>query len=200
MSDRGYGRDLSMDEARLIERAREGDAQAFEALVRGRYSRIYWLARQVVGNDEDARDVCQAVFIRLWRVLDRYDPRYPFSTWLHRMVMNLAIDHLRREGRHRHRAEPEDSTLPARDARAPHHQLERAELQRVFEELAEQLAPQQRAVFVLREMEEHSSEEVAAILGISASTVRNHLFQARRILRKELERRYPEYLPPGRQG
>ena len=100
---------------------------------------------------------------------------------------------------HRHLDEPEASRLPARDGPAPHHQLERDELQRVFQELAEELAPQQRAVFVLREMEEHSSEEVAAILGISPSTVRNHLFQARRILRRELRRRYPEYLPPGRQ-
>ena len=189
-----------MDEATLIERAREGDQEAFEQLVRGRYQRIYWTAYQVVGNQEDAKDVAQAACVRLWKVLGKYDARYPFSTWLHRIVMNLAIDHLRREGRHRHDPEPEADRLgPASSLVAapadPDAQLGRKEVQGVFFTLAERLAPQQRAVFVLREMEERSTDEVAATLGITASTVRNHLFQARKTLRRALETEYPEYLP-----
>ena len=65
---------------------------------------MYWIAYQVVGDAEEAKDVVQTVFVRLWKALAKYDPRYPFSTWLYRMVMNLAIDHLRREARHRHAA------------------------------------------------------------------------------------------------
>jgi RNA polymerase sigma-70 factor (ECF subfamily) len=187
-----------MDESKLIERARKGDAAAFEALVRGRHSRVYWLARQMVGNDEDARDIAQAVFIRLWRVLDRFDERYSFATWLHRMVTNLAIDHLRREGRHRHAPEPvQERVLPDHARQTPEFRVSQQQLRAVFRELAAQLAPQQRAVFVLREMEELSTEEVAEILGVSSSTVRNHLLQARRSLRRQLAERYPELLPHG---
>lgn len=189
-----------MDEAELIRQAKTGDAAAFEALVRGRHQRVYWIAYQVVGNREDAKDVAQAVFIRLWRVLPKYDERFPFSTWLYRITMNLAIDHIRRETRHRHDDEPDEdrylgSGEPSSAAATPGAGLARAEIQRIFDELAGRLAPQQRAAFVLREMEELTSEEVADILGVSASTVRNHVFQARRILRAELERRYPEYVP-----
>jgi len=193
-----------MDESELIRLAKDGDEGAFEALVRGRYQRMYWIAYQVVGNAEEAKDVVQTVFIRLWKALDKYDSRYPFSTWLYRMVMNLAIDHLRRETRHRHVDEPDDERTVVPEAHGagstPARALADAELQAVFDRLAAGLAPQQRAAFVLREVEDLSTEEVAEILGVTPSTVRNHVFQARKALQTELARRYPEYLPRGRKG
>ena len=86
----------SEEERELIRAAQEGDEQAFEQLVRRCRDRIFWIARQVVGNAEDAKDVTQNVLVRLWRVLPRYNPSYAFSTWLYRMTVNLAIDSLRR--------------------------------------------------------------------------------------------------------
>jgi RNA polymerase sigma-70 factor (ECF subfamily) len=193
-----------MDESELIGLAKDGDEEAFAALVRGRYQRMYWIAYQVVGNAEEAKDVVQTAFIRLWKALDKYDPRFTFSTWLHRMVMNLAIDHLRRESRHRHAEEPDEERTVVPEARGgastPAAALADAELQAVFDRLASGLAPQQRAAFVLREVEDLSTEEVAEILGVTASTVRNHVFQARKVLREELTRRYPEYVPRGRKA
>ena len=134
------------------------------------------------------------MFIRLWKVLDKYDPQFAFSTWLYRIVMNLAIDHVRRETRHRHGAELDLSRVEGRDG-GPDRLLSTSELQRVFLALADELPPKQRSVFVLRELEELPTDEVAAILKVSTSTVRNHLFQARKTLRVALARRFPEYVP-----
>ncbi len=75
-----------IDEARLIAQAARGDRDAFEQLVRSRQQRVYWTAYQVVGNEDDARDIAQQVFIRLWRVLPRYRGGRRFDAWLHRIT------------------------------------------------------------------------------------------------------------------
>ena len=177
-----------------------GASQQLVSYDRGN-SRVAW-RQQVVGNAEEAKDVVQTVFIRLWKALDKYDSSYPFSTWLYRMVMNLAIDHLRRESRHRHLDEPDDERTVVPETRgadaSPAKALADLELQAVFDRLAAGLAPQQRAAFVLREVEGLSTVEVAEVLGVTASTVRNHVFQARKALKAALLLRYPEYVPRGR--
>ncbi len=155
------------------------------------------LARRVVGNAEDARDVAQLVFLRVWSELHRYDEKYSLNTWLYRIATNLAIDFLR-SSRSRERAhgatlhlvrEREEST--AADAT---RNAEDAELARLFEAVSGTLSEKQKAVFVLKEMEDCETREIAEILGCGESTVRNHLFNARRILRKEIGRLYPEFL------
>ena len=190
-------------ERALVRAAQAGDTAAFEELARRVRDRVFWVARQVVGNAEEARDVAQNVLLRLWQSLDKYDERYAFSTWLYRMTVNLAIDSLRRGASARREVDLDLMLVPAApDATgrttSPEEAAADREVGRIFDELKETLPPQQRAVFALREIEGLSSEEVAEVLGLSASTVRNHLFQARRTLKGELERRYPEYLPRGR--
>jgi len=185
------------DDKALVAAARKGDAAAFEELVSGNRERIFWVARQVVGNAEDARDVAQNTLIRLWRNLDRYDERYAFSTWIYRMTVNLAIDHLRRQAPRQKETELDDhmiEVLPGGDP-GPERAAREHEVARIFDELSAELPPQQRAVFALRELQGLTSTEVGEILDLSASTVRNHLFQARRTLRRELQRRYPDYMP-----
>jgi RNA polymerase sigma-70 factor (ECF subfamily) len=186
------------DEAELIRAAMGGDRRAFEALVVLKRERVVRTAYQVTGDLEDARDVAQWVFLRLWKVLPRFDPARRFDTWLYRITMNAAIDHLRRRG-------PQGTLQPLPDDPslledvAASGQAERAvdlgELQKVFLKLAAQLAPRQRAAFVLREIEGLETAEVARILGVRESTVRNHLHQARRILQAGLRRDYPGLVP-----
>ena len=193
------------EERACIRRAQAGDVEAFEALVRKHRNRVFWLAHQVVANAEDAKDVTQDVLVRLWKKLKDYDDRYAFSTWLYRMTMNLAIDSLRRRARHTREVELEEDLVPFEPRRpkaagAPHQAAADAEVGRIFEELRRLLPPQQRAAFALREMEGLTSEEVAEVLGVSSSTVRNHLLQARRTLQAEMRRRYPEYLPASARG
>ena len=121
----------------------------------------------MLGDAEDARDVAQLTFVRVWENLDRYDPAWAFSTWLFRIAGNLAIDALRARGT-RQRTEAESFRLVkgraderrARRPRAPR----RDEVRRVFERCATVLSEKQRLVFVLREFEEKESREIAEIL------------------------------------
>ena len=181
----------------LAVRARGGDMVAFETLVTRKTSAVVSLARRIVGNSEDARDVAQMVFLRVWNEIHRYDEKYSFNTWLYRIATNLSIDFLR-SSRSRERAhgatlhivrEREEST--ASDAT---RNAEDAELARLFETVSGRLSEKQKAAFVLREMQDCETNEIAEILGCGESTVRNHLFNARRILRKEIGRLFPEFL------
>jgi RNA polymerase sigma-70 factor, ECF subfamily len=177
--------------------ARGGDMVSFEVLVSRKTPAVVSLARRIVGNAEDARDVAQMVFLRVWKEVHRYDERYSLNTWLYRIATNLSIDFLR-SARSRERAhgatlhlvrEREESTAGGATRTA-----EDRDLARLFEAVSGKLSEKQKAAFVLREMEDCDTRDIAEILGCGESTVRNHLFNARRILRKEIARLYPEYL------
>jgi RNA polymerase sigma-70 factor (ECF subfamily) len=184
----------------LIRRAAGGDRRAFDRLVVVKRERVVRTAYQVTGDLEDARDVAQSVFLRLWRVLPRFDPGQRFDTWLYRITVNAAIDLLRSRGpKGMLQPLPEDpSVLGADDTAALDLDagLDLRDLQRAFTHLAARLSPKQRAAFVLREIEGLETVEVARILDVTESTVRNHLLQARRTLRAGLEREYPGLCPP----
>ncbi|MGE5236218.1 MAG: RNA polymerase sigma factor [Acidobacteriota bacterium] len=181
----------------LAASARSGDEVAFAELVRRHQGGLRRCAARILGDAEEARDIAQVAFIRAWENLAKYDETWSFSTWLYRIATNLAIDLLRsRDSRDRthvaHLRLVGDSVGPA----APRDLADR-EVHEIFAELARVLSPTQRAAFVLREVEGLSTGEVAGILGCTEATIRNHVFQARGILRRELAARYPEYLPKG---
>lgn len=184
------------DETRdLARRAREGDLTAFEALVRGRRERAILTAYQILGDWEEARDVAQNAFLKVWQQIGTYDESYPFDTWLRRIVTNQAIDHYRK-GRARRETVEKATREELRGRRGAE---ERSEVERLFEEAAAHLPAQQRAVFVMREIEDMSPREISTTLGIAESTVRNHLFKARVTLQAWFQEHYPEYRP-GRSG
>jgi RNA polymerase sigma-70 factor (ECF subfamily) len=190
-----------MDERELIRLAQAGDLQAFEQLVRGWRDQVFRIARQIVGEEEGAKDVAQMVFIRLWQVLRRYREGGSFAAYLHRITVNLAIDFCRERTR---RATAESWDPAGMDALPSHpggleENPSPGELQRIFEVLSRRLSPKQRAAFVLREIEAISTEEVSEILGMRQSTVRTHVQEARRILQEGLRRLYPEYAPGGQE-
>ena len=180
-------------EADLVERAAAGDLDAFTRLVESRRERVFWVAFHVVGDAELARDVAQEVFLRLFRVIRRFRSGGRFDPWLHRITLHLAIDALRKERPHR-RVTPLDALQEGPAGPAP-GELPRSEVRRVFAEISSRLGRRQRAAFILREIEGLPTAEVAAILGTSESTIRNHILQARRILREGLRERFPEYHP-----
>jgi RNA polymerase sigma-70 factor (ECF subfamily) len=155
------------------------------------------VAFQVTGDWDDALDVAQGVFLRLWKNLDRYDPARKFDTWLYRVTANAAIDLLRSRGPKGYlQPLPEDhGELRDESAENAESALDAAELQQAFRRLAAGLAPKQRMVFVLKEIEGLETAEVARIMNVAESTVRNHLLQARRVLRAGLERDYPGLVP-----
>ena len=193
------------DDAELVARSRDGDTEAFRQLFERKHRRIYLIAYQVLGDAAQAEDVVQEVFLRLWERCGDFDSTLPLDPWLRRIASNRAIDHWRaRNAERAHRAEaprraddadPLDAAAPSRDASAdPTARLSWRELQSVWDEVAAELPPQQRAAFVLRHIEELEPAEVAAALGCSPSTVRSHVAEARRTLRAVLRARYPELL------
>lgn len=187
----------------VVEGVRDGDETAFDELIGRKTTPLLQTVRRLVGNVEDARDLVQLTFLRVWQKRRRYDSRYSPNTWIYRIATNLAIDFLRGRASRFKSAEPvRHHLLRAAGERAPRTSApaERREVAGIFCELAEELPEKQRAAFLLREVEGRSSAEVADILGCRESTVRNHLFHARRHLRRELAERYPEYVGAAGRG
>ena len=186
----------------LAVQARTGDMVAFEALVVRKTPAVVAVARRIVGSLEDARDVAQMTFLRVWEQLARYDESYSFNTWLYRIATNLSIDFLR-SARSRERAHTATLHLVRMREDDTHSETIRAAeddlASRLFQKVSARLTGKQKAAFVLREMEELETSEIAAILNCGESTVRNHLFNARRILRREIERISPGLGRTGRE-
>lgn len=187
------------DERELIRRARQGDQGAFAELVTLKRERAFRIARHMVGDDGDAQDIAQQAFIKLWSALGSFDDASAFDPWFVTIVMNLAIDHCRRRQRSPLVAVSDPGTAagqsePSQPVEGAEAELMAGELRRVFDLISVELAPAQRAVFTLRAIEGLDTDEVAGILGIRPSTVRNHMLQARRVLQDALRRRFPEYL------
>ena len=180
----------------LLLAIRDGEEAAFDELIGRKTKPLIQLVQRILGDHEEARDVVQVTFFKVWENRRKFDERWSPNTWIYRIANNLAIDHLRS------RKSRERSNEPVRQhflhvAEGSSHgdlsQLHQGEVMAIFRKLAEGLSEKQRAVFLLREVEGLSSQEVAEILDCRESTVRNHLFNARQYLRRELIRRYPEY-------
>ena len=187
------------DDRELVQTIRAGDADAFETLVRRKTSKVYALCYRVIGNAEDAKDISQLVFLKLWENLEKYDPAYAFDTWLYRMVTNVAIDFMRNK---QSRDNAVNSNLRLVKTAADAEQnvvVQRKEVESVFNQIADVLSPKQKTIFVMNQMEDLASSEIAKILGCRESTVRNHLFNARKLMQEQLQKRYPEYAQLWRQ-
>jgi RNA polymerase sigma-70 factor (ECF subfamily) len=194
--------EVVMNDPQWIQSAKGGDERAFAELVRRHSGGLHRNVARILADDAEAWDVVQMAFLRAWQKLDRYDPKYSFTTWLYRIGTNLAIDLLRsRSSRERaHKAGTEHRLRIVGSGESTGARVDSGEADDVMRQLVGVLTPQQRSAFVLREMEGLETAEVAAVLGCSATTVRNHIFQARKALRKELRDRFPEYLPASERG
>lgn len=173
--------------AALVARAREGDQEAFEELVRATYADTYTLAKRLTGNEEDARDVVQESYLRAYRGLKRFRGDAQFTTWLYRITANCANTHMGKRSRRRTEPLPEDVLLvddnPDRD---PAARADASLLRERLETALEDLPPKLRAVVVLRDIYDMPHEEIAANLGISESAAKVRLHRARRKLREQV--------------
>jgi RNA polymerase sigma-70 factor (ECF subfamily) len=184
---------VEVDDRQLVQTIRDGDTEAFETLVRRKTSKVYALCYRIIGNAEDAKDISQLVFLKLWENLEKYDAQYAFDTWLYRMVTNVAIDFMRNK---QSRDNAVNSTLRLVKTSADAEQgvvVQRKEVESVFNDVSSVLSPKQKTIFVMNQMDDLPSAEIAKILGCRESTVRNHLFNARKLMQQQLSKRYPEY-------
>jgi RNA polymerase sigma-70 factor (ECF subfamily) len=180
------------DAPALLSRARQGDGDAFQALVEKHSRAAFRLAYRLTGNEHDAEDVVQESFLRAYRYLGRFEARADFGTWLYRIVTNCAIELLRvRQAReHRARMEPLDSEVagPPSPAPGPERLAESAQLkERVTAALAD-LSPLERAAFTLRHFEGRSTDEIGRTLSLGTSATKHAVFRAVKKLRACLAR------------
>ena len=170
-------------EQSLVHEAKQGSRKALEALATAHIPRIYRLAYRMVGNDEDARDITQDVFIRAGRGLARFDESRPLYPWLHQITKNLCFDFLKRRSR-------TDMTLQdpvPSPLGGPEEEAVRAGEVEALRAALKNLSADHRRIIELKHFDECSYQEIAEVLGIPIGTVMSRLYAARQKLRANLE-------------
>lgn len=184
------------DESALVAKAREGDLAAFNELVNSYSRKIFRLAKHITQNDEDAEDVLQETFLKAFEHLGDFQGQSKFYTWIVRIAVNESLMKLRK--RKSDRTVPLDEPVDTGEDTVvreiavwdenPEQQYSREELGNILDEAVQGLRPAFRTVFVLRDIEELSTEETAEALGISVPAVKSRLLRARLQLREKLTR------------
>ncbi len=177
----------------LIKRCQSGDQQAMEQIVRQYQNQVYNIAYGMLRNSEDAQDIMQEVFLRVWDKIRQFQFKSRFSTWLYRIVKNLSINEKNRQRRRQTSPmEMDDSQawVPI-DTMTPEKEALLVEKQELMKVALAQLKKDYRMILVLREMETLSYEELSKVLGCSLGRVKSRLHEARMELRnilKQLDR------------
>ena len=184
------------DETTLVTQAREGDNGAFSELVKRYEAKIFRLAQHITQNREDAEDVLQETFLKAYEHLDQFQGNSKFYTWIVRIAVNQALMKLRRRKTDKSVSLDEgidtgEDTVTREIAawdEDPEQRFTREELGEILNSTVQGLAPAYRSVFLLRDVEDLSTEETAEALGISVPAVKSRLLRARLQLREKLTR------------
>jgi RNA polymerase sigma-70 factor (ECF subfamily) len=182
------------DDVDLVQRVQRGDQTAFRALFDRYHRRAFAVAFGVVKNQHDALDVMQEAFIKVHKHIGSFHGTSSFYTWLYRIVMNLAIDHVRRARKvtefddsvRKSDAAADGALLPHFDGENPGKTVARQELSEHIQAALDELPEYHRAVILLREVEGLSYEEMAKILKVPKGTIMSRLFHARRKMQQRL--------------
>lgn len=170
----------------------------WEQIVSEQSGRVFRLAYRLTGNQHDAEDLTQDVFVKVFRSLAKFEPGN-VEGWLHRITTNEFLDQVRRKQRVRMVDLPQDADARLADKRIeerPERAYEHRNMGDDVQNALAELSPQMRAAIVLRDMEDLSYEEIAATLGISLGTVRSRIHRARATLRKKLAHRASDFVIP----
>ena len=166
----------------LIEQCKRGDRQAFGQLL-GEYERpVYNAAYRIVGNPDDAADVTQAVFLKVFERLEQYDPKYRFFSWIYRIAINESINHINRS----RKQQPLDDNEIAQ-TRGPEDMVQAGDVSRGIQDGLMGLQENYRVVVVLRHFSDCSYRQIGDILHIPEKTVKSRLYSARQIMKETLQ-------------
>lgn len=169
----------------LVARAREGDSRAFEGLYRQLSGRVYGVCLRMAREPQKAEELAQEAWVRAWERLESFRGESRFSTWLHRLTVNVVLDSRRRDGRWKERFESLTDRPEEHEGSAPEPPPGlRMDLERAVSTLPEGA----RMVFLLYDVEGFKQQEIAERLGIAEGTVKAQLHRARKLLREVMER------------
>ena len=188
----------AFDESALVARAQGGDQAAFTTLVDHYQRKIYRIGKNITQNNEDAEDVLQETFLKAYEHLGGFQGNSKFYTWIVRIAVNEALMKLRKRKGDRFVSLDEPIETGEEEVKRevavwddnPEQRYSREEMQRILDEAVDDLKPDFRTVFVLRDIEELSTEETADALGISVPAVKSRLLRARLALREKLTRQF----------
>jgi len=184
------------DDLTLIRAAQKGSEEGFRVLVERYRKRAYWLAYQLVHNEQDAHDIAQLAFVRVFRSIARFDPRYKFYTWLYKIVSNLSVDQLRKRGDRKRISIDAIGDVEGRAAPVDQN-LQHMERGSRVRQVLEKLPPKYKTVMVLRELKGIDAKEIAKIVGSTHATVRWRLHRARALFRVAWEEMFGDALQRG---
>jgi RNA polymerase sigma-70 factor (ECF subfamily) len=181
-----------VSELDLVRRCQAGDTEAFDELVTRYRTRVFGMIYNMVHSEQDAWDLAQDSFLKAWKSIKRFRGRSSFYTWIYRIVMNVTIDWLRKkqikgagtefdDTIQLRQVDPASKTVPKTEA-LPHETMERDEIRVRIDKAIAQLSPEQRAVILMKEIEDMQYHEIAEALGCSIGTVMSRLFYARKKL------------------
>jgi RNA polymerase sigma-70 factor (ECF subfamily) len=169
-----------------------GDKEAYGALVRAHSATVFRVAFRIVGNEADAEEIVQEAFLRGYQRLESYQQRSSFGTWIYRIAVNCALNRISRPGIHAEyqlgeESRPEEKTVQvaAQDA-DPERVLLSREISSAQEQAMQRLTPTEKGAFVLRHLEDRSTNEIAELLGVAPNAAKQAVFRAVQKLRREL--------------
>jgi len=177
----------------LIEKAKKSDLEAFKIIVERYQTRVISVAYGIVHNEDDAKDISQDVFVKVYKSLDNFQGNSRFYTWLYRITVNMAIDYNRKIKRKQAMEYNDDinvkTELPLADSKQalPDKYIYDKEIYGKLQEAIENLSEEQKKTFILREMEDLSYQEIADIMKCSVGTVMSRLYYARDKIRLYLK-------------
>ncbi len=180
---------------RLMEKVRGGDMEAFRELVELHQHRVVGTVTKMLGDEHEAEDLAQQVFVRVWRSAPRWEPTAKFTTWLYTILRNLVFNECRRRARHKitsldAAADDDDQPRQFADAtvKAPDTHMLDEEMQDAIERSIQELPEAQRMAVIMRRYQDVSYEEIAEVLDLTVPSVKSLLFRARTELREKLKK------------
>lgn len=189
---------MEPDDSELVDRAQEGDRDAFQTLVERYQEKVYSICYGKVKDEQDAKDVSQDVFVKVFRYIENFNQESSFYTWLYRITVNTSIDYLRKQSRRKEvdyddtiqtdeEVEGNELLMPSKLGIKPDKELGRKELREKMLEALDSLSDKHRTILTLREVEGLSYKEMAEVLDISKGTVMSRLYHARQYFQEALE-------------
>ncbi len=186
---------INQDEKELLEKSKNGDIEAFEKLIERYQKKVFNMAFRIIGNHDDASELAQEVFIRIFKSIKTFKEESSFSTWVYRITTNICLDELRKRKNRKIvyldddiKSEDGEMKRQLEDTRpTPEAAAEKNEVKRVVESAIQALSDEHRTVIVMRDLQGFSYEEIASIIKCPEGTVKSRINRARQALRDILK-------------